>query len=160
MERVSTATGWSRNRDELERFVCQNSPRARSRPIEDRSGEESGSQIRGLQESVRTDGAEDGSDVGASESQHQEVTESKNYQIAFEDEETVRWGDAEEEEAGPGFFGFTKKIIGIERSVAGCPWSRSFSLTTTAADEPSHYGGSDQIYPNTPVRGERRRRCD
>ena len=103
MRRVSTVAGRSRARDELGRFVSQSIPRARSRPIEDRNGEESGSQIRGLQESVLTDGAEDGSDVGASGSQHQEVTESENYRISFEDEETVRWGDAEDEEEEPGW---------------------------------------------------------
>ena len=50
---------------------------------------------------VRTDGAEDGSDVEAAGSQHREVTESENYRIAFEDEETVQWGDAEDKEEEP-----------------------------------------------------------
>jgi hypothetical protein len=57
------ATGRSRNRDKLGRFVGQNSLRSRNHQIEDRSEEESGSQIRGVQEvrlKVRKDGAEDG----------------------------------------------------------------------------------------------------
>ncbi len=36
------------------------------------------------------------------------------------------WGDAEDEDKK--IIGFTKKIIGVERSVAGCPGSQSFSL--------------------------------
>ena len=98
---MKRAAGRSRTRDELGRFVSQSIPRARSRPIEDRSEEESGSQIRGLQEEARIDGAEDGSDVEAAGSQRQEATESEYYRIAFEDEETVRWGDAEDEAEEP-----------------------------------------------------------
>jgi hypothetical protein len=101
---MKRAAGRSRTRDELGRFVSQSIPRARSRPIEDKSEEESGSQIRGLQEEAeekRIDGAQDGSDVEAAGSQHQEATESENYRIAFEDEETVRWGDAEDEAEEP-----------------------------------------------------------
>ena len=97
MRRVSTVAGRSRARDELGRFVSQSIPRARSRPIDDRSEEESESQIRGLQEEAR----EDGSDVEAADPQHQKVKESENYRIAFEDEETVRWGDAEDEAEEP-----------------------------------------------------------
>ena len=48
MKRGSTVAGRSRARDELGRFVSQSIPRARSRPIEDRSEEESESQVRGL----------------------------------------------------------------------------------------------------------------
>lgn len=54
MRRGDTDTGRSRNRDELGRFVGQSNPRARSQPIEDRSEEESGGQIRGLQECACT----------------------------------------------------------------------------------------------------------
>jgi hypothetical protein len=90
MRRVSTVAGRSRARDELGRFVSQSIPRARSRPIEDRSEEESESQIRGLQEEARADRVEDGSDVEAADPQHQKVKESENYRIAIEDEETVR----------------------------------------------------------------------
>ena len=101
MRKVSTAAGRSRARDELGRFVSQSNPRARSRPIEDRSEEDSESQIRGLQEEARADGAEDGSDVEAAGPQHQKVSKSKNYRIAFEDEETVLWEDAENEAEEP-----------------------------------------------------------
>ena len=101
MRKVSTAAGRSRARDELGRFVSQSNPRARSQPIEDRSEEDSESQIRGLQEEARVDGAEEGSDVEAADPQHQKVKESENYRIAFEDEETVRWGDAEDEAEEP-----------------------------------------------------------
>ncbi len=73
----------------------------------------------------------------------------------------MRWGDVEDEEGEPEFFGLTKKIIGVERGVAGGQGLQSFGLTTTTAGGgASHYGGPDQIYPTTPVRGERRRGCD
>jgi hypothetical protein len=101
MRRVSTVAGRSRARDERGRFVSQSIPRARSRPIEDRSEEESESQIRGLQEEARADRVEDGSDVEAADPQHQKVKESENYRIAIEDEETVRWGDTEDEAEEP-----------------------------------------------------------
>jgi hypothetical protein len=45
----------------------------------------------------------------------------------------VRWGDVEDEEGEPEFFGLTKKIIGVERGVAGGQGLQSFGLTTTTA---------------------------
>jgi hypothetical protein len=107
MRRVSTAAGRSRARDEVGRFVSQSNPRARSRPIEDRCEEDSESQIGGLREEARADGAEDGSDVEAACPQHQRVSESENYRIAFEDEETVLWGDVD-----VGCYGLERQHLG------------------------------------------------
>jgi hypothetical protein len=57
----------------------------------------------------------------------------------------VRWGDVEDEEGEPEFFGLTKKIIGVERGVAGGQGLQSFGLTTTTAG-----GGGESLWRPRP----------
>jgi hypothetical protein len=118
------------------REVSQSIPRARSQPIEDRSEEDSESQIRGLQKEARADGAEDGSDVEAA-SLHQKVSESENYRIALEDEETVRWGDAEDEAEEP--LGWDFSDLRRRSSVL----SGALRVVNQDSRGASHYGGLD-----------------
>ena len=142
--RVSTVAGWSKARDELGRFVSQSIPRARSRPIEDRSEEESESQIRGLQEEARVDGAEEGSDVEAADPQHQKVKESENYRIAFEDEETVRWGDAEDEAEEPLGWDFSdlRRRSSVLSGALRAARDRRVSVL-----QPGQPGGGESLWP-------------
>ena len=161
MRRVSTVAGRSRARDERGRFVSQSSPRARSRPIEDRSEEESESQIRGLQEEARADGAEDGSDAEAADPQHQKVSESENYRIAFEDEETVRWGDAEDEAEEPLGWDFSdlRRRSSVLSGALRAARDRRVSVL-----QPGQPGGGESLWPrlnlsnrNPSLRGKKKR---
>ncbi len=128
------------------RYVSQSNPRARSRPIEDRSEEDSESQIGGLQEEAREDGAEDGSDVEAAGPQHQRVSESENYRIAFEDEETVLWGDAEDEAEEPLGWDFSdlRRMSSVLSGALRAARNRRVSvLQPGQPGGASHYGGPD-----------------
>ena len=159
---MKRAAGRSRTRDELGRFVSQSIPRARSRPIEDKSEEESGSQSRGLQEEAeekRMDGAQDGSDVEAAGSQHQEASESENYRIAFEDEETMRWGDAEDEEEEPDWDFLD--VQGRSSVLSGA--LRAARDRRVSVLQPGQPGGGESLWPrlnlsNRPsLRGKKKR---